>query len=137
MKCLTIKQPWASAIISGHKRFENRSWRTEYRGPLLIHAGLRVDRRAEVSEVFAQAGIDLPVSPPTGVILGVVDLVAVHDISESSLSGDPWAFGPFCWELANPRPLAESIPWRGRLGLFDVPQDTLKDLSPAALGLLF
>lgn len=40
MYALTIKQPWASAIMAGLKRVENRTWRTDYRGPLAIHAGL-------------------------------------------------------------------------------------------------
>ncbi len=46
MKVLTIKQPWASLIIEGYKRFEFRSWKTKYRGDLLIHAGKSIDREA-------------------------------------------------------------------------------------------
>ena len=38
MKVLTIKQPWATLIMQGNKRFEFRSWQTKYRGDLLIHA---------------------------------------------------------------------------------------------------
>lgn len=38
MRVLSIKQPWASMIVRGAKRFEVRSWKTDYRGPLLIHA---------------------------------------------------------------------------------------------------
>ena len=34
MKALTIKQPWASLIVHGIKDIENRTWRTDYRGPL-------------------------------------------------------------------------------------------------------
>jgi hypothetical protein len=40
MKCLTLHQPWASLIVEGVKRIETRSWPTNYRGPLAIHAGL-------------------------------------------------------------------------------------------------
>lgn len=39
MKALTIRQPWASLIAHGVKTIETRSWSTEYRGPLAIHAG--------------------------------------------------------------------------------------------------
>ncbi len=39
MKALTVRQPWASLIAVGVKTIETRSWRTEYRGPLAIHAG--------------------------------------------------------------------------------------------------
>ena len=39
MKALTICQPYAGAILDGRKRVENRTFRTEYRGELIIHAG--------------------------------------------------------------------------------------------------
>jgi hypothetical protein len=41
VKALTIRQPWAYAILRLGKDVENRSWRTHYRGPLLIHAAAR------------------------------------------------------------------------------------------------
>ena len=44
MKVLTIKQPWATLIMQGDKRFEFRSWQTKYRGDLLIHAGKGIDK---------------------------------------------------------------------------------------------
>lgn len=46
MKVLTIKQPFASLISEGYKEYEFRTWKTKYRGPLLIHAGLGVDKEA-------------------------------------------------------------------------------------------
>jgi len=51
---------------------------------------------------------------------------------------DPWAEGPWCWLLADPRPLAVPVPYRGRQGLFDVPDAFLRDpagrlLSPLRL----
>ena len=39
MKALTIKEPWASLIINGYKKYEFRSWKINYRGKVLIHAG--------------------------------------------------------------------------------------------------
>ncbi|WP_342351939.1 ASCH domain-containing protein [Lysinibacillus boronitolerans] len=30
MKAITIKQPWATLIALGEKRFETRSWQTKY-----------------------------------------------------------------------------------------------------------
>ena len=44
MKVLTIKQPWATLIMQGYKRFEFRSWQTKYRGDLLIHAEKGMDK---------------------------------------------------------------------------------------------
>ena len=37
--CLSIRQPWAWAIVHGYKPIENRTWNTGFRGRLLIHAG--------------------------------------------------------------------------------------------------
>ncbi len=41
MKALTLWQPWASLIALGVKTIETRSWSTDYRGPLAIHAAKR------------------------------------------------------------------------------------------------
>lgn len=41
MKIITLHQPWASLVALGFKRYETRSWKTDYRGPLLIHAAKR------------------------------------------------------------------------------------------------
>lgn len=46
MKVITIKQPYASLIREGYKRFEFRTWKTSYRGKIYIHAGLGVDKEA-------------------------------------------------------------------------------------------
>jgi ASCH domain len=43
MKALTIRQPWAELILRGRKPFELRTWRTKYRGPLVIHAAAKID----------------------------------------------------------------------------------------------
>ena len=36
MKVIVVRQPWAWLIVHGYKDIENRSWRTRYRGTLLI-----------------------------------------------------------------------------------------------------
>lgn len=38
MKAITVIQPWATLLASGKKRCETRSWKTNYRGEILIHA---------------------------------------------------------------------------------------------------
>ena len=38
MKTITIKQPWAQFIAEGIKDIENRTWKTNFRGRVLIHA---------------------------------------------------------------------------------------------------
>lgn len=43
MKAITIKQPWASLIAHGIKDIENRTWRTNFRGRILIHSAQSID----------------------------------------------------------------------------------------------
>lgn len=44
MRAISIMQPWAWLIVNGHKSIENRSWRCHVRGPILIHAGKKLDK---------------------------------------------------------------------------------------------
>lgn len=46
MKCLSVKQPFANLIASGKKKIEIRSWKTSYRGELLIYASKMPDESA-------------------------------------------------------------------------------------------
>lgn len=98
-KCLTVKQPWAWALIHGPKRIENRTWYTSYRGPLFIHAGKGRDRLGEENGLFECDYKNLIY----WAIIGVVDLVDCVPIHQAE--GDPFAEGPWCWLTANPKPL--------------------------------
>lgn len=82
MKVLTIKQPFASLIASGLKEYEFRSWKTNYRGELLIHAGKSVDK--EAMERFEFYHLDYP----TGCIIAkarLTDCVKVDDMFRAIL----------------------------------------------------
>jgi len=46
MKVITIKQPFATLIKEGLKEYEFRTWKTKYRGDILIHAGKDIDKVA-------------------------------------------------------------------------------------------
>lgn len=58
MKVLTIKQPFATLIAEGYKEYEFRTWKTKYRGDILIHAGKGVDKKA--MQKFAYLNLDYP-----------------------------------------------------------------------------
>lgn len=77
MKVLTIKQPWATLIMQGIKRFEFRSWKTNYRGDILIHAGKVIDK--EAVERLARY---LPDDLPLGKILGKATITDCVPMSE-------------------------------------------------------
>lgn len=61
MKALSIRQPWAWAIVNAGKRVENRTWETRYRGPILIHAAKGVTKREY--EQFASFWQNFPRRP--------------------------------------------------------------------------
>ena len=58
MKVITIKQPWATLIAEGIKKYEFRSWKLNYRGELLIHAGVGEDK--EAMEKYKHLGLEFP-----------------------------------------------------------------------------
>jgi hypothetical protein len=51
MKTLSIKQPWASLIAHGIKDIENRTWKTNFRGRIYIHASASWDIRSNSNDV--------------------------------------------------------------------------------------
>lgn len=125
MKALSIMQPWAWLIVNGHKSIENRSWRCHLRGPILIHAGKKVDRDAEsdlaegIHPASGRALINGPsdvIEPPrvfdVGGIVGEAEIVDCITSSE-----DEWFVGPFGIVLRNARPLPFQA-CKGALGFF-------------------
>lgn len=58
MKAITIKQPWATLIAEGYKEYEFRTWKTKYRGDILIHAGKGTDKKA--MERFRNLNLEYP-----------------------------------------------------------------------------
>lgn len=114
MKALSIRQPWAWLIVHGHKDVENRTWRTDVRGDLLIHAGKAIDTEGYdwVQRTFPE--IRLPRQFDLG---GIVGQAVLTDCVQSLAS--PWFFGPHGLVLRN----AKSLPFmtvRGHLGFFPV-----------------
>lgn len=118
MKTISIRQPWASMIIHGFKPVENRSWKTSYKGPLLIHASLSFDHDGAdwIMKNFPHLKSHVLRSKDLrGGIIGLVKLINCVKTHSS-----PWFFGPYGFVLQNPKPI-EFNHCKGRLGLFDVP----------------
>ena len=125
MKALTIMQPWAELIASGEKRVENRTWRTRYRGPLAIHAGVSREWFDESEQGTGDRG-----QYDFGAVIAVAELVECLPFDEAKqrrLPGDEldWLAdhehtqGPWCWVLSNVRRLPEPIPCTGRQSLWE------------------
>lgn len=116
---ISVRQPWAWAIVRGSKDIENRSWVTSYRGPVCIHAAKGCTRTEyeDASELISLIGSGTSTPPglkdiDRGGIIGVARIVDCVSVSDS-----PWFFGPYGFVLADVRPL-EFIPVRGALGFF-------------------
>ncbi|MFI7644097.1 ASCH domain-containing protein [Nonomuraea sp. NPDC049400] len=148
MKALSVRQPWAWAITHGQKDIENRTWTTGYRGPLAIHAGARWDEDGAYDKRILRAlhAFGDRFDPPLRVerlghktmrllrdrqltpsaIVAVVDVVGIctaRSMSEQCGCGLWAAEGQCHWRLANPRPLPEPVPCKGRLSLWELPAD--------------
>lgn len=53
-KALSIKQPWASLIAHGIKDIENRTWRTNFRGRIYIHASGQMVKHEYIGDIFSK-----------------------------------------------------------------------------------
>ncbi len=126
---ISIRQPWAWAIIHAGKDIENRSWPTKFRGPVCIHAakGMTDDEYADanrtiqhivgvVDEAWLVRWLGVTAAPQRlyrGGIIGTAEIVDCVEASDS-----PWFFGRYGFVLRNVRPV-EFIPTKGALGFFD------------------
>lgn len=117
MRVLTIRQPFASAIVAGLKDLENRSWEPPdwlMSRRILVHAG---SRWHGLWPQFAHL-CDAPKNLPRGALIGSVRVAAVGKFEQN-----PWWVGPLGWVLEDAVPLDEPIPCGGRLGLWVAGED--------------
>lgn len=144
MKAITIIQPWASLIALGEKKIETRSWKTCYRGPLLIHAGKKIEKHICDKEPFYSILHSNDISSlsqlPTGVIIAKCNLAdcvemkswMLKDLKVTSaklengqiITGNELEFGDYApgryaWILDNIEMLKEPIPAKGKLSLWE------------------
>tara|TARA_Y100001951_G_scaffold88698_2_gene80463 strand:+ start:5936 stop:6436 length:501 start_codon:yes stop_codon:yes gene_type:complete len=118
---LSVRQPWAWAIIHGGKDVENRVKRAITMGRMkpgriCIHAsrGMTQDEYESAESFMASIGVSCP-RPDKLVRGGVIGTVMVTGSAKDSDSD--WFFGPWCLTLENPLPV-EPIPASGELGYF-------------------
>ena len=81
MKAITLWQPWATLMALGAKTFETRSWDTNYRGEIVVHAAKAEQAWARdlfwqepFLSILVEAGYEGPEHLPRGVILSVHEL---------------------------------------------------------------
>lgn len=129
MKALSIIQPHATLIMLGVKPYETRSWPTNFRGYLAIHAGKKLDDlalcfREKYRQPLVSAGIHKGADLPLGAVLGVVKLVdciraeQAHDKTFGNFEQGRWA-----WRLEVVEVFPKPINAHGNQGLWEWPFD--------------
>ncbi len=135
---LSVRQPWAWAIIHGGKDVENRGWKQPnpglaFRGRVAIHASTTLSRAEYESAraAMARIGVECPdaASLGRGGIVGTVEVVDVVRKSAHAAFASPWFFGPVGLVLRDARP-CRFVPAAGALGFFKW-QPAGEDYPPA------
>lgn len=118
---LSIPQPWIELILTGIKTIEVRTWSTEYRGELWLHAGKKADK--DVLKRF-----NLSVEQLTfGAIIGkcfLFDCVEFDNYTwrkwyKKHLVKDTLEKRKYAWYTKDPKRIVPQ-PFRGRLGLMRI-----------------
>ncbi len=128
---LSIRQPWAELIISGRKTVEVRSWITEYRGKLWVHAGKTSD--SDLEKAFGLHDLF------KGGYIGSVQLSATVPLDskrwelwrERHLGSADYVPGQFGWILECPIRFHNPVSGPGSLSLFR-PGGDIEQLLQAA-----
>jgi hypothetical protein len=117
MRCLSVRQPWAWAIIHAGKTIENRTWSTSFRGRVAIHAGKACTEEEYEDAAYHIKKLTGKRPPPLaklarGEIIGGVEIVdcTPADNGEGWGAKDPDGFH---WHMKEPRPAAKPMKVRG------------------------
>lgn len=124
MKVLTIREPWASLIINGYKKYEFRSWKTNYRGKILIHTSQKIEK--EMLSRFK----DYNLNCVRGSIIGEAELtdciLVDEEFNQNLRKTDNVVYGKsnhvekYAWKLENIKKYDKTIPMKGKLGLWNI-----------------
>ncbi len=123
MKVLTLKQPWATLVAEGIKKYEFRSWKINYRGKVLIHAGVGIDK--EEMKKFKNINLEFP----SRRILAEVEiedcLELDDDLNKKIINENNIAYGSkyrtgYAWKLKNIKKINVDKEINGKLGLWNI-----------------
>jgi len=104
MKALSIKEPWISLIANGEKTIETRTWRTAYRGRLLLVGSKRPE--GEFSGMAACTA-------------KIIDCRLMNR-EDAEAAKCPYIPGLYAWVLEDVKKLEEPFPVKGSLGIYEI-----------------
>ena len=123
MKCISLKQPYAEMLATGKKLIECRKWYTKFRGDFLIHASKTID--VEACEYYRISNNDVA----RGSIIGIAKLYDVKKYlnykeyfldKDKHFSLNPYDEIIYGFLIKDAIKFKQSIPYKGRLGFFEV-----------------
>lgn len=136
---LSVRQPWALALVLGHKPVENRRWSTtwlETARPrwVFIHASAQLARltpHTRSALLSLWPGLPEDEHLTKGAVLGACEFTGCLDPNSRHLpaSARDWATGPKCWMVSRSVSFVEPVPAKGRLGLWKPPEDVADALA--------
>ena len=120
MRAISLHQPWATLVAIRAKQFETRSWGTDYRGPIAIHASRHFPNKLQRLCCLPPFGTSLHkhgirwTDLPRGAIVAIATIAACQQIKSAGDApsmrlpefhfGD-WRIGRYAWHLENVIPL--------------------------------
>lgn len=124
MKALSITEPYASLILEGKKMIETRSWKTSYRGKILIHASA-----TKIPKEY-QHLLPRVTKVRQGYILCMANLVDcvqmtdefINQVDDAERAVGFYSPGRYAWILNDITPIPYPVRAKGRLGLWEVQQ---------------
>ena len=129
LKVLTLRQPWATLVAEGIKKYEFRSWKTNYRGKVLIHAGTVIDK--DDMKKYEHMNLDFP-SRRIIAVVEIEDCLELDkDLNKKIISENNIAYGHkirtgYAWKLKNIKKIDYDKEVNGQLGLWNIDLDEEK-----------
>lgn len=124
MKVITIKQPWATLVAEGLKKYEFRSWKFNYRGEILIHAGKGIDKDA--MKKFEHLNLNYPHSKIIAKVK-ILDCIELNDeinkqiIEENELIyGHKYYRAGYAWKLELIEKINDETEVSGKQGIWNI-----------------
>lgn len=124
MKVITLKQPWATLVAEGLKQYEFRSWKYNYRGEILIHAGKGIDVTA--MNKFKNSNLEFPSSRIIAKVK-IVDCIELNEkINKKIISENPIVYGNkidrtgYAWVLNDVEKISSTKVVSGKQGIWNI-----------------
>jgi hypothetical protein len=129
MYAVSIRQPFASLILAGIKRYEVRSWHPETTGWLLVHASTNtglsqreVNADPYITKAIKKAGLENRRAWQRGAIIGAMEYKGQTTQPVKFTKIDNALCASECdqclWIIGDTITFDEPIPCKGELGLF-------------------